>query len=169
MTRFSGLTVVFTLLASFAIATPTQQDEDASSSISSREAAAKKACVINVPGVGRFKQHVQYNFAKWTTFPPDLAISDYGITADPNDDEHPFDQFYNTTNVILKRGRPLQLRVPGGQTRGPIQGAEITTAYDDILYASVRTVAKVSKVAGTCHGEQKEKPKQSYHKKGTSH
>ncbi|KEQ81332.1 concanavalin A-like lectin/glucanase [Aureobasidium pullulans EXF-150] len=84
--------------------------------------------------------------------PLGLSISNYGITADPEDEEHPFDQFYGVKNVVLKRGRPLQLRVPGGQTQSPIQGAEFTTAYDDILFASVRTVAKVSNVAGTCHG-----------------
>ncbi|KAG9945117.1 concanavalin A-like lectin/glucanase, partial [Aureobasidium melanogenum] len=108
--------------------------------------------MITLPGVGRFNQYVKYDFAKWTNFPQGLSISDYGITADPNDDEHPFDQFYGPNNVILKRGRPLQLRVPGGQTKSPIQGAEITTAYNDVLYASVRTVAKVSSVPGTCNG-----------------
>jgi hypothetical protein len=103
-------------------------------------------------GVGRFNQYVKYDFAKWTSFPLGLSVSNYGIQADPEDDEHPFDQHYGPNNVILKRGRPLQLRVPGGQKKSPIQGAEFTTAYDDILYASVRTVAKVSAVPGTCHG-----------------
>ena len=46
----------------------------------------------------------------------------------------------------------LQLTVPGGQKTSPIQGGEVYTSVSDILYASVRTVAIFSPVAGTCHG-----------------
>jgi hypothetical protein len=147
MTRLFGLSVILTFLASASTATDLNTTE-----LLEERATAKKSCMITVNGVGRFNQYVKYDFAKWTSFPLGLSISNYGIQADPNDDEHPFDQYYGPNNVILKRGRPLQLRVPGGQTKSPIQGAEITTAYDDILYASVRTVAKVSSVPGTCHG-----------------
>jgi len=142
-----SLSVLLAVLASSA----TAADLNTTKLLEER-ATAKKSCMTTVPGVGRFNQYVKYDFAKWTSFPLGLSISNYGITADPDDDEHPFDQYYGPNNVILKRGRPLQLRVPGGQTKSPIQGAEFTTAYDDILYASVRTVAKVSAVAGTCHG-----------------
>jgi hypothetical protein len=147
MTKLFGLSVILAFLATSSTAINQNETE-----LLEERATAKKSCMITVPGVGRFNQHVKYDFAKWTNFPQGLSISDYGIQADPNDDEHPFDQFYGPNNVILKRGRPLQLRVPGGQTKSPIQGAEITTAYDDVLYASVRTVAKVSSVPGTCHG-----------------
>jgi len=147
MTKLSSLSVILALLASSATATDLNTTE-----LLEERATAKKSCMTTVSGVGRFNQYVKYDFAKWTSFPLGLSISNYGITADPDDDEHPFDQYYGPNNVILKRGRPLQLRVPGGQTKSPIQGAEFTTAYDDILYASVRTVAKVSAVPGTCHG-----------------
>ncbi|KAG9693625.1 concanavalin A-like lectin/glucanase, partial [Aureobasidium melanogenum] len=147
MTKLFGLSVILAFLASSTTAIDQNETE-----LLEERATAKKSCMITLPGVGRFNQYVKYDFAKWTNFPQGLSISDYGITADPNDDEHPFDQFYGPNNVILKRGRPLQLRVPGGQTKSPIQGAEITTAYDDVLYASVRTVAKVSSVPGTCNG-----------------
>ncbi|KAH0345976.1 concanavalin A-like lectin/glucanase, partial [Aureobasidium melanogenum] len=43
----------------------------------------------------------------------------------------------------------LTLTVPGGQTTGPISVAQLETEYSDILYASVRTVAKISNVPGT--------------------
>jgi hypothetical protein len=147
MTKFFGLSIILAFLASSSTATDLNTTE-----LLEERATAKKSCMITVNGVGRFNQYVKYDFAKWTSFPLGLSISNYGIQADPDDDEHPFDQYYGPNNVILKRGRPLQLRVPGGQTKSPIQGAEITTAYDDILYASVRTVAKVSSVPGTCHG-----------------
>jgi hypothetical protein len=146
MTKFFGLSVL-AFLASSATATDLNTTE-----LLEERATAKKSCMITLNGVGRFNQYVKYDFAKWSNFPLGLSVSNYGIEADPEDDEHPFDQHYGPNNVILKRGRPLQLRVPGGQTKSPIQGAEFTTAYSDILYASVRTVAKVSAVPGTCHG-----------------
>jgi len=147
MTKLLSLSVLLAFLASCATATDLNTTE-----LLEERATAKRSCMTTVPGVGRFNQYVKYDFVKWTSFPLGLSISNYGITADPDDDEHPFDQYYGPNHVILKRGRPLQLRVPGGQTKSPIQGAEFTTAYDDILYASVRTVAKVSSVPGTCHG-----------------
>lgn len=147
MTKLFGLALVLGFLASSSTATDLNNTE-----LLQERATAKKSCMTTLPGVGRFNQYVKYDFAKWSSFPLGLSKSDYGITADPDDDEHPFDQYYGPNNVILKPGRPLQLRVPGGQTKSPIQGAEFTTAYDDILYASVRTVAKVSSVPGTCHG-----------------
>jgi hypothetical protein len=147
MTNLFGLSVILAFLASYSTATDLNTTE-----LLEERATANKSCMITVDGVGRFNQYVKYDFAKWTSFPLGLSISNYGIQADPDDDEHPFDQYYGPNNVILKRGRPLQLRVPGAQTKSPIQGAEITTAYDDILYASVRTVAKVSSVPGSCHG-----------------
>ncbi|KAI4854652.1 concanavalin A-like lectin/glucanase [Aureobasidium sp. EXF-8845] len=146
MTKLFGLSVILAFLASTSVAT----DLNTTESLEER-ATAKKSCMKTLDGVGRFNQYVKYDFAKWSNFPMGLSISNYGIEADPEDDEHPFDQHYGPNNVILKRGRPLQLRVPGGQKKSPIQGAEFTTAYDDILYASVRTVAKVSAVPGTCH------------------
>jgi hypothetical protein len=147
MTKLFGLSVILAFWASSATATDHNTTE-----LLEERATAKRSCMITLNGVGRFNQYVKYDFAKWSNFPLGLSVSDYGIEADPEDDEHPFDQHYGPNNVILKRGRPLQLRVPGGQKKSPIQGAEFTTAYDDILYASVRTVAKVSAVPGTCHG-----------------
>ncbi|KAI5199397.1 concanavalin A-like lectin/glucanase [Aureobasidium subglaciale] len=148
MTRLSGLSVLLALLATSATTSPIND----TLLLDSRAATTKKSCMRNLPGVGHFNQYVKYNFADWSHFPLGLSISNYGITADPDDDEHPFDQYYGPQNVILKKGQPLKLRVPGGQKKSPIQGAEFTTAYDDVLFASVRTVAKVSAVPGTCHG-----------------
>jgi hypothetical protein len=147
MTKVFGLSMILAFLASSATATDLNTTE-----LLEERATAKKSCMVTLNGVGRFNQYVKYDFAKWSNFPLGLSVSNYGIEADPEDDEHPFDQHYGPNNVILKRGRPLQLRVPGGQKKSPIQGAEFTTAYDNILYASVRTVAKVSAVPGTCHG-----------------
>ncbi|KAG9511892.1 concanavalin A-like lectin/glucanase, partial [Aureobasidium melanogenum] len=147
MIQSFGLSIILAFLASSPTATGTNNSD-----LLEERATARKSCMTTLPGVGRFNQYVEFDSAKWSSFPLGLSISNYGITADPDDDEHSFDQYYEPNNVILKRGRPLQLRVSGGQTKSPIQGAEFTTAYDDILYASVRTVAKVSSVPGTCHG-----------------
>jgi len=49
-------------------------------------------------------------------------------------------------------GGSLQLKVPGGQRTSPIQGAEVYTTDNDILYGSVRTWVQTSNVAGTCQG-----------------
>ncbi|KAI5200398.1 concanavalin A-like lectin/glucanase [Aureobasidium subglaciale] len=148
MTKLSGLSAILAFLATSVTTSPIND----TSLLDPRAATTEKSCMHTVPGVGRFNQYVKYNLADWSNFPLGLSISNYGITADPNDDEHPFDQYYGPGNVILKKGQPLKLRVPGGQKKSPIQGAEFTTAYDDVLFASVRTVAKVSAVPGTCHG-----------------
>lgn len=144
----------FAILANLAIlASSTQASPlDTLTSRDTTTTTTKKACLTNVKGVGSFSQHFKFNFTKLTNFPSSLAISEYGIQASPDDPEHPFDQYYNSTNVIVRKGRPLKMKVPGGQTEGPIQGAEFTTQVADVLYASVRTVAKISTVEGTCHG-----------------
>ena len=47
----------------------------------------------------------------------------------------------------------LQLKVPGGQTKSPLNCAEVVTTLSDIHYASVRTTAIFSSVAGTVNGK----------------
>ncbi|KAF2218312.1 concanavalin A-like lectin/glucanase domain-containing protein, partial [Elsinoe ampelina] len=46
----------------------------------------------------------------------------------------------------------MSLLVQPGLVNGEVSSAEVRTVYRDILYGSVRTVAKASSVPGTCHG-----------------
>ncbi|KAI5196297.1 hypothetical protein E4T38_08594 [Aureobasidium subglaciale] len=79
----------------------------------------------------------------------------------------PLARRFDLVNVgldVIKKA--LTLTVPGGQSSGrrchrlleicltalgPISVAQVATSYSDILYGSVRTVAKISDVPGTTH------------------
>jgi hypothetical protein len=56
----------------------------------------------------------------------------------------------NAENVAVKDGY-LQLKVPGGQQK-PYKCAQVDTTVTNILYASVRTVAILTKTPGVCNG-----------------
>lgn len=57
-----------------------------------------------------------------------------------------------TTSTVQVTSPYLSLLVPGGQHSSPYISAQIETTVTNILYASVRTTALFSSVAGTCHG-----------------
>jgi len=61
-----------------------------------------------------------------------------------------------TNKMVTIKNRSMQLKVLGGQTLDPAygySGAQVTTQIKNILYGSVKTVAKFSKVTGVCHGK----------------
>lgn len=110
-----------------------------------------------VQGAGTFQNRDVYKF-QGNTLPAGLSISDY--ISNQRDDQTPHrvpcNPRFDPANVQIVGGL-LNLTVPGGQK--PKQGtdyalkcAEITTAVENILYASVRTRAIFSSVPGTCHG-----------------
>ncbi|MCJ1413341.1 hypothetical protein MMC19_007446 [Ptychographa xylographoides] len=119
------------------------------SSAGSSSPAVQSGCVWVVPESGRsFTETAVYDFRYLDELPTsDLIISNYGIEAGTA----PYSQQYSSEQVAVGGGT-LQLKVPGGQTSSPIQGAEVQTTVQDILYGSVRTTVLVSEVAGTCHG-----------------
>ncbi|KAI5205053.1 concanavalin A-like lectin/glucanase [Aureobasidium subglaciale] len=78
-----------------------------------------------------------------------LVPSTYTVNAGVN----PLARRFDLVNIGLDaKEQALTLTVPGGQTDGPISSAQLTTSFNDILYASIRTVAKISNVPGTTHG-----------------
>jgi hypothetical protein len=116
----------------------------------------KGSCYYTVPSVGLFTTKMSYQwdnaFSLATTgvgLVSDLVSSIYTVGAGNS----PLPRRFDLVNIGVSLLDPsLTLTVPGGQTKGPISSAQITSAYDDILYGSVRTVAKVSSVPGTTHG-----------------
>jgi len=101
-----------------------------------------------VQGVGEFNSHLSIDFATAKQIPDTLHVDDYPVGAG----YAPYSRLFTTDNVNLIHGDSLSMLVPGGQNSSPILGAEIRTTVDDILYGSVRTVAKASTAAGSCHG-----------------
>ncbi|KAK2026946.1 concanavalin A-like lectin/glucanase [Colletotrichum zoysiae] len=83
-----------------------------------------------------------FDFAGRTTLPDGLYASTW-----PIGDTHKFD----ASNVVVGGGY-LNLKVPGGQAAKPYSCAEVSTTFDNIKYASVRTVAIFSEPAGVCNG-----------------
>ena len=105
-------------------------------------------CPWNIPNAGIFTHSLMVDFTKLSDFPSTgLKTSTVNIAAGSS----PFSQQYVPANVAVADGS-LQLKVPGGQTSSPIQGAQIVASDQDILYGSVRTTAQASSVAGTVHG-----------------
>ncbi|KAF2157973.1 glycoside hydrolase family 16 protein [Myriangium duriaei CBS 260.36] len=89
------------------------------------------------------------DFSKATSI-SSIRISDYAVPAGAA----PYSHSFCKDNVQFNRGDSLSLLVPGTQAPpgANIPSAEIATPYDDILYGSVRVVAKSSSVPGTCEG-----------------
>lgn len=113
-----------------------------------------------VPGVGNFSHKAIYTF-NGSTLPEGLFKSDYPVL----DSERymgegvppiPYNHRFEPENVQIRNGS-LFLRVPGRQRprkhpNKEISSAQIETTETKILYASVRTRARFSRVPGTCHG-----------------
>lgn len=107
-------------------------------------------CMYTVPNVGTFTTALSFDLSSGTTLPSlggDIAASTYTVAAN----NAPYSRRFDLTNIGYT-SNTLILTVPGGQTTGPISSAQIVTTYNDILYGSVRTVAKISPIAGTTHG-----------------
>ena len=75
------------------------------------------------------------------SLPDGLAASNYPAGA------HTF----SSANAFVSDGY-LQLKVPGGQAIGNVACGEVSTTMTNILYGSVRTVAILSRPAGTVNG-----------------
>ncbi|KAL2414110.1 Protein N-terminal and lysine N-methyltransferase efm7 [Exophiala dermatitidis] len=110
-----------------------------------------------VQGVGSFDNHATYTFDQ-DNFPAGLLRSNYTCRQQElvGPDQIPYNIRYDQDNVQVSKG-VLTLTVPGRQDpdKDPDQAvscAEVTTAEQNILYASVRTNAIFSQVPGTCHG-----------------
>ena len=111
---------------------------------------AKTGCVYPVSYVGNFTNAAVWDFTNLTSLPDGLGIDEFDLSK-RSVRGAVYDQRYTASNVAVKNGT-LQLKVPGSQKKSPILGGQIETDVDDILYASVRTIAQVSNVSGACHG-----------------
>ncbi|KAI5243314.1 concanavalin A-like lectin/glucanase [Aureobasidium subglaciale] len=106
-------------------------------------------CHYQVEGVGAFTSHLAFDFTTMDTLPDDLVASTYEVGSGPY---APYAHIFNPSNIVLTRGQPMQMIVPGGQTADPLDTCQVVTRYNDVLYASVRTIAQASPVNGTVHG-----------------
>jgi len=123
-----------------------------SSSVYQSSKPIYNGCTYVVPGIGSFTSSMNVDFSAITSLSAasvaNISISNSLIGAGTA----PFNRQFSPQNVALVSGGILALTVPGGQTTDPISSAEIQTFAKDILYGSVRTVAKTSSVGGTTHG-----------------
>ncbi|KAH0400097.1 concanavalin A-like lectin/glucanase, partial [Aureobasidium melanogenum] len=112
----------------------------------SSAAGSKSGCYWNTEA-GSFNTRFGHDFSLdlYGTV-QDLLPNTYTVLAGLN----PLARRFDLVNIGLDPlDLSLTLTVPGGQTTGPISVAQLETEYSDILYASVRTVAKISNVPGT--------------------
>ena len=135
------------LLALSAMASVGAAPIDVKASTNVVERSASEQC-YSVSNVGSFNTHLSIDFTTLSSLPSSLEASTYTVGAGTA----PYARQFSTSNIIPQVGQPLQMLVPGGQTTSPIQSAQMTTSYDDVLYGSIRTVAKASSVAGAIHG-----------------
>lgn len=108
--------------------------------LTTSSSATQNGCYYSVAGVGNFNYHMNST--------SDLTSSIYTVA----NNNAPFARRFDATNIGSNSANNLLLTVPGAQLTGPISSAQLTTSYSDILYGSVRTIAKVSNVPGTTHG-----------------
>jgi hypothetical protein len=106
-------------------------------------------CHYQVQGAGAFNSHFAFDFTTMDTLPDELVASTCIIGSGPY---APYAHIFNPDNIILRSGQPMQMIVPGNQTTDPLDTCQLVTTYDDVLYASVRTIAQASPVNGTVHG-----------------
>ncbi|THY27038.1 concanavalin A-like lectin/glucanase [Aureobasidium pullulans] len=132
-------------LTTFALAT-------AASALSLSSNGVQNGCMFSVPDVGDFNTQILHDWSSSSTSDDvfkDLQASTYTVDAGTA----PFARRFDIVNIGQDTKDPsITLTVPGGQQHGPVSSAQITTGFADILYGSVRTVAKVSNVPGTTHG-----------------
>jgi hypothetical protein len=106
-------------------------------------------CHYQVQGAGAFSSHFAFDFTTMDTLPDELIASTYEVGSGPY---APYAHIFNPSNIVLRSGQPMQMIVPGNQTTDPLDTCQLVTRYDDVLYASVRTIAQASPVNGTVHG-----------------
>ena len=151
---FLQLFLLTTIAAVIADATPSNSRPSASdNSLDARSATdvdgTFDGCHYQVEGAGAFSNHFSFDFTTMDTVPDEFIASTYEVGSGPY---APYAHIFNPDNIVLGTGQPMQMIVPGGQTADPLDTCQLVTRYDDILYASVRTVAQVSPVNGTVHG-----------------
>lgn len=108
----------------------------------------QSGCFWSIANVGSFNTYLSATASNFASV-SDIISSTYTVAAGNSPLARRFDQAnigYDTSSAAIT------LTVPGGQTTGPISSAQLVTSYSDILYGSVRTVAKTSSVNGTTHG-----------------
>lgn len=152
--NISSLVFVTVVTAALSEATPNYPDQvDFDSRFAARSTTgpneSSNGCQYQVEGVGAFNFHLAFDFTTMDTLPDELIASTYEVGPGPY---APYSHIFNPSNIVLGSGQPMQMIVPGGQTADPLETCQIVTRYDDVLYASVRTVAQASPVNGTVHG-----------------
>ncbi|KAG9678204.1 concanavalin A-like lectin/glucanase, partial [Aureobasidium melanogenum] len=149
-----SLLFVTIVTATLSEATPAYPDRfDSDSRLAARSTTGANetldGCSYQVEGVGAFNHHLAFDFTTMDTLPDELIASTYEVGSGPY---APYSHIFNPSNIVLGSGQPMQMIVPGGQTADPLETCQVVTRYDDVLYASVRTVAQASPVNGTVHG-----------------
>jgi hypothetical protein len=102
-------------------------------------------CLYRVPKVGNFTSHIAVS--SWKTLPSTLKATDR------NGGPYGVHWMHSLVGVDANDGS-LTLTVPGGQNScteaNPCGSAQITTAANDVMHGSMRTVAKIPQRLGHC-------------------
>ena len=106
----------------------------------------------NVAGVGRFNHYASTTFTG-SVLPNWLIASDNTVQDTSSNPNALYDHTFVPSNVAVSGGY-LNLKVPGGQTSGPIRSAEVATSISNILYASVRVNTILTSEPGVVDGRR---------------
>lgn len=121
----------------------------------SSETILKTDFGYSISGVGSFSTLFSVDFSASQSFPlPNLNISTYAVK---NSTKDPFTRQYAKSQVRFNDGESISLLVNGSNdayesANRSIPSGSFLTRYNDILYGSVRTVAKLPKAPGACQG-----------------
>lgn len=105
-----------------------------------------------VPGAGSFSSTMSLNFAQSSSLNGSLYIATQTIA---NSSATLYSRAFSASNVVFNAGDSVSLICRGSSDnytslKRVIPSGELITNFTDILYGSVRTVAKLSNVPGTC-------------------
>ena len=156
MVAYKNTAVYLMVISAMSAGSSAEQSLEKRYTSSAAGSLTKGGCYYKVPNVGLFTTRFNYAWDNYFTLlstgigiVEDLVSSIYTVEAGNS----PLPRRFDLVNIGISLLDPsMTLTVPGGQKKGPISSAQFTTAYDDILYGSVRTVAKISSVPGTTHG-----------------
>lgn len=102
-----------------------------------------------VAGVGSFNTMLDVDFTQTSSLPDSLQINTYTVGAG----YQPYSRQFTVDNIVFNAGDSMSMLVPGNQSTSPIESAQVSTVYSDILYGSVTTVARAATASGTVHGK----------------
>lgn len=102
-----------------------------------------------IDGLGEFSNSLVVDFQQARAIPAEMYIPSYSVK---NTTANTLTRTFSVDNVVLNSGDSLSLLLPGSPdnftTQKYISVSGLYTKYNDVLYGTFRTVAKLSKGSG---------------------